>query len=444
MNSRIQTSAPGVTAIAVALAAIGAGRAVAQPYPPSDVITGVDFQTDTHDRRAPGSDNWPITWADDDHQYTPWGDGGGFGGTNSDGRVSLGVARVEGSAASHTGINVWGGKDPENPATFEGKSYGIISIAGDLYMWVSPGSGATGYREQTLYRSTDHAASWTAASWSFVQAEDLVFPTILQFGKDYAGARDSYVYHYAIRLQSAADLQIQTPGEIDLMRVPADQLMQRDAYEFFAGLDGDDSPTWTTDIGQRQPVFEDENGVGWNVSVSYNAGIGRYILCTEHSASFEGNLGIFDAPEPWGPWTTVGYYQNWQSLGANFFWNFSNKWLSADGRSFTMIFTGIGDNDSWNTLDGSFQVATPEPPVAGPIEPIDAGDPTDRDSGADSVDASHAVTDASTPGGETEDLGGGCGGCVSGQRPPPFWLCWMLLAAWLARLVARRRNPAAR
>ena len=31
---------------------------------------------------APGSDIWPLTWAADGHQYTTFGDGGGFGGTD--------------------------------------------------------------------------------------------------------------------------------------------------------------------------------------------------------------------------------------------------------------------------------------------------------------------------------------------------------------------------
>ena len=39
---------------------------------------------------APGSDNWATTWADDDNQYTVWGDGGGFGGTGQVGRVLYG------------------------------------------------------------------------------------------------------------------------------------------------------------------------------------------------------------------------------------------------------------------------------------------------------------------------------------------------------------------
>ena len=92
------------------------------PYPPSPVINGIGFDWSTHVRMAQGSDNWPVTWAADDHQYTTWGDGGGFGGSNQDGRVSLGVARIEGSASSYRGVNVWGGKDAHQPAQFTGQS----------------------------------------------------------------------------------------------------------------------------------------------------------------------------------------------------------------------------------------------------------------------------------------------------------------------------------
>lgn len=324
------------------------------PYSSSPVITSIFFDWATHDRQAPGSDNWPITWADDDHQYTSWGDGGGFGGTNSDGRVSLGVARVEGDPDDYTGHNVWGGKNPENPAQFEGKSYGIISISGVLYMWVSPGSNKNNYNEARLAKSTDHGATWTLADWAFTKADDLVLPTFCQFGKDYAGARDNYVYSYAIHLQDDSALKIQKPGQIDLMRVPKDKIIDQASYEFFAGFDGNNQPIWVTDLAARLPVFEDPNGVGWNVSVSYNPGLKRYLLATEHTESFESNLGIFDASQPWGPWTTVGYYNNWGEFDGAFFWNFSNKWLSADGKNFTLIFTGVGDYDSWNSIRGSF------------------------------------------------------------------------------------------
>jgi hypothetical protein len=332
------------------------------PYPPSPVVTDLTFDFSTHVRMAQESDNWPVTWAGDDHQYTAWGDGWGFSGDPNDTKASLGVSRIEGGASNYQGFNIWGGTNAQSQARFDGKSYGIISIDGVLYMWVGPGSNTKSYAEARLAKSADYGATWTKTDWAFVKSQDLIMPTILQFGKDYAGSRDNYVYHYFIRLKGNPDkLEIHVPGEIDLARVPKDQMMNEDSYEFFAGLDGNGSPTWSTDPSQRKPVFEDPNGVGWTVAVSYNQGLQRYILTTEHTDSFSGNLGIFDAPEPWGPWTTVAYYNKWNNGEPTFFWNFSNKWLSADGKDFTLIYTGINDNDSWNTVRGSFTVSASGP-----------------------------------------------------------------------------------
>src|SRR5678815_3527274 len=80
------------------------------PPPPSApaspaVITGVTFNAASHLRAAPGSDNWPATWSNDDQQYAIWGDGGGFGGTETEGRASLGVARIEGDGRNYQGVN---------------------------------------------------------------------------------------------------------------------------------------------------------------------------------------------------------------------------------------------------------------------------------------------------------------------------------------------------
>jgi hypothetical protein len=163
------------------------GDAPEPPYPPSPVIRGVTLDWSTHRRDAIGSDNWQLTWAADDHQYAAWGDGGGFGGTNSDGRVSLGVARIQGGPDDYRGINVWGGKNARNPATFEGKSWGMISVDGALYMWVVPRSLLADMQsEARLHRSDDHGATWTPADWAFTRADALTIPTICQFGKDNA------------------------------------------------------------------------------------------------------------------------------------------------------------------------------------------------------------------------------------------------------------------
>jgi hypothetical protein len=134
--------------------------------------------------------------------------------------VSLGVGRIEGSWDNYRSYNVWGGLNAENPATFEGKSYGILALRGRLYKWVSPGSDHHNYREARLAVSEDQGATWSTEDWSLTQDDRIVLPTFLQFGRGYAGARDSYVYVYAIRLQDARQLQVQKPGQVDLMRVP--------------------------------------------------------------------------------------------------------------------------------------------------------------------------------------------------------------------------------
>jgi hypothetical protein len=161
-------------------------------------------------------------------------------------------------------------------------------------------------------------------------------------------------------LKDASDLKVQRPGEIALLRVPKNAIMDRTQYEFFAGLDGSGEAIWVTNITQRRPVFEDrERGVGWNCSASYNPGLGRYLIITEHSVTSRGYIGIFDAPQPWGPWTTVLYQSGFGTptiQASTFFWNFSNKWLSPNGRDFVLVFTGTGENDSWNIVRGTLHV----------------------------------------------------------------------------------------
>jgi hypothetical protein len=330
------------------------------PYPQSSLITGVSFDWSSHVQYAHSSDNWPITWADDDNQYTTWGDGGGFGGDNRKERVSLGIARIEGPAIAYRGYNVWGGVDAERTAQFTGKSYGIISIDRTLYIWRSgAGSGSTAYDFQRLYQSKDHGRTWVGADWQFTSEDGFFVPTFLQFGRDYDGARDGYVYIYAPILKTD-QWEIHRPGEIVLIRVPKDRLFDRKSYEFYAGAGLDDTPVWTDQVRDRKPVFVDAiNGV-MRTSAVYNRGLGRYLLVTEHSQRAKGNIGIYEAPEPWGPWSTVLFQTGFGAphVQANtFFWGFSNKWTSADGLRFTLLFTGRDANDSWNTVEGRFSIS---------------------------------------------------------------------------------------
>ena len=324
------------------------------PYPRSDVIESIRWDFGNLVRLAPGSDLWPVTWGPDGHLHTSWGDGGGFGGTNSDGRVSLGFGRIEGTPSSFTGFNVWGGKNPENPATFGGKAISMISVGGVLYAWLNTQSGAD--PDFRLAYSTDLAASWTEASWDFVGS---TFGEIgfINFGQDNAGARDTFVYMYGVKRVSGRTT-------IELARVPEDQILTRNSYEFFTGLSGT-TPQWSSDIADRVAVFEDTNGVGIP-SASYNPGISRYLLTTAHGDVWTGlkRLGVFDAPEPWGPWTTAFYSDDWGVgyTGFRLTYNIPTKqpsWMSPDGTVLHLMFSGEGTFDSFNLLRATVTLRTP-------------------------------------------------------------------------------------
>ncbi len=258
-------------------------------YPPSTAIAGVTFDDTTARTAAPGSDIWPITWAGDDRLFTAWGDGGGFGGTNTDGRVTFGVARIEGSKRAYRGINLAGGEDAPQPSPFEGKSEGILTLDNTLYLWRDGEGGSLGYfKSIALWRSDNQGANWrevgvrfSAENGDFASpAEGIFAPAFCQFGPGYAGARDGYVYIYAPDTIDPTHWHIRRPGRINLLRVPRGQIESKAAYEFYAGDAAGTAPRWTKDPRQRQPVWADATQGTHRIAVCYNAPLKRYLLTT--------------------------------------------------------------------------------------------------------------------------------------------------------------------
>lgn len=354
-------------------------------YPASDIITGITFDQAGPSNLVPGnavraadSDNWAVTWADDDAQYTVYGDGIGFATENTL-RASLGVVRLEGDVDRFRAFDVF--KTGHKADGWNGKSVGIVSIDGTLWMFRNGDGSEAGALDQTeLYRSRDKAHSWqfSNVAWhsklNASKGDGIIFsPTFLQFGRDYQGARDQFVYVYAPRqTRSVSDnpWDVQRPGQILLLRVPRNKLADQTAYEYLSGFDDRGSPTWSNSDQEASPVFEDSpNGV-MRTSVSYNQPLGRYLLCTQQVSRFadkDYHIGLYEAPEPWGPWKTV-LFQNPQQLSPSLntgaktvFWNFSNKWLSADGKQFVMVYTGPGA-DEWGSIRGTFITRKPTNP----------------------------------------------------------------------------------
>ncbi len=54
---------------------------------------------------------------------------------------------------------------------------------------------------------------------------------------------------------------------------------------------------------------------------------------------FEGGFPIYDGPEAWDPWTTVFFTNKW-GVGPGETASFPTKWMSADGRTLHLVFSG--------------------------------------------------------------------------------------------------------
>jgi hypothetical protein len=224
-------------------------------------------------------------------------------------------------------------------------------VEGVLYTWVRNANNDGKYCE--LWWSKDHARNWEKADWRF---EEFGYCTFINYGQNYSGARDDYVYTVTPDGPSAYD----NYDRFVLMRVHKDSVTKREAYEFFAGPDVNGDPTWSSDVDQRASIF-DEPERCYRSGISYNAGIGRYLwwqlkMPTDKgmTARYDGGLGVFDSPEPWGPWTTVYYKDARQwDMGSGETGSFPPKWMSEDGRIIHLVFSG---NDSFSVRKATLTI----------------------------------------------------------------------------------------
>lgn len=308
--------------------------------PVSVIITGVQWAPSRGIlRAASGSDTWPVTWADDGNLYTAYADGWGFA-PGAPAKLSLGFARVSGPATGFVGQNIPSQTGEQTGNARAGKkASGMLMVQGVLYAWVRNADQQG--RECQLAWSEDRAQTWQWSGWRF---PELGFCTFVNFGENYAGARDSYVYMYS---PNSPDAYKETDALV-LTRVPANRIGDRASYEFYAGKDAGGTPVWSADIAARAPVLVFPGGV-LRHAVTWYPALGRYLM-TMRSRGANGGLNQFsllEAPEPWGPWHLFYYTQTWEGgpMGSGGgAWGESQqipaKWMDRNGRAFYLVFSG--------------------------------------------------------------------------------------------------------
>ena len=364
-----------------------AGVAHAQnqpPYAQSPVITHLEWAPVGEIRRAAdGNDTFPITWGDDDLLYTAFGDGQGFV-PETDIKLSLGFAFVTGDPDNYAGSNIRSPQEQQGDGASGMKASGMLMVNGVLYMWMRNADNAGhGCR---LAQSTDHARNWTISDWYFAE---FGYCTFINYGQNYAGAPDGFVYTVTPDSPSAYE---PSDGFI-LFRAPQGDLFNRDAYQYYAGADDNGEPIWTIDIEERDYNFYHPDSA-LRSGISYNAPLGRYIWWQQlpnldddkpEDTRFDGGFGVYDAPQPWGPWTTV-YFTDFWDVGPGETGSFPTKWMSPDGLTMNLVFSG---EDSFSVRRATLTVAPqatlpnvvpeehnqPPPPLDSPLPPPQLNSP---------------------------------------------------------------------
>jgi hypothetical protein len=385
-----------------AFRAVGGGTG-GSPYPQSAILKSISWDEATKKRYAtgsqctqnclanPGSDIWDSAWASDGNIYSVWGDGSGFNSTNQ--QYEIGVSSLAGLPSSITGADDYYGVtkgftcSTTPPPTVGGKPGGVVALpTTTMYLFHTTQDvkiGGVCNANAWLARSTnvgasmtftDHVGSGGGLQWP--DASGFIPAAVLQYGSGQVGALapDSMGIHYIYIYGNNAAHK----GSSYLARVaasPANSIETLTNWSYFGGLDTSGNPTWVSSSASATPVWADSNNAQ-SLLVTFDAAIGRYIAYNDHGTGAGGTppvaamrqVSLFDAPSPWGPWTTFDYEENFDNppncttncLGDGEAVGFSmmQKWFGSDGLSMWPIYSSTGVWDSLNVIKGTMTLET--------------------------------------------------------------------------------------
>jgi hypothetical protein len=315
-------------------------------------------------------DNWHMSWAGDDSQYTLLCDGQGH---------NTCLFRLVGDPPAPRFEQI-----PQYPELLSEKApnvnryygFGIFATGGYIHHFLStpnhvfeqPDARFVGAK---LIFSPDNGDTWrnqdgSPVKWEAWQersprnmaffnepGECFSLLSILQMGRNYELNQDGYVYIYSPNGNAEG-----TMNQLVMFRVPKGKLCTRGAYEFFVSRSPDGNATWSKDIRARGVVHTFAAGwvnqkvhpYSWHPSVVYYAPLKVYMMANWGMGTQDGvdwfqkpsYLGFWVAPKPWGPWRQIHEEIEWKPGNPQaraYQPQISPKWISKDGKSFWLVWT---------------------------------------------------------------------------------------------------------
>ncbi|MDR2607887.1 MAG: hypothetical protein LBC57_05790 [Treponema sp.] len=293
-------------------------------------------------------DTFPLTWADDDEIYTSSGDPN-WGETSS----GLDVEKITGNPKDFkiTKVNHmndylgWGGDGP--------KPSGMICVDGILYFAFQnmlrnriPPFGLKsqhGSDAQIIY-SSHRGSLWTPALKTIEKpmfpGHHFGGPAFINFGKNNADARDNFVY-------AISSDQWDNGTHLRLGRVDKENIIRAGSWQWVSAFTGSGEPVWHNDLQEAIPVLSCYRAFGIPDMV-YLKSIKRYLLLTwrlheDFSPTDGTDLIIFEAPEPWGPYSLVHFEEYWEAKEFNPYCpRLPLKWVESGSGNISayMLFSG--------------------------------------------------------------------------------------------------------
>lgn len=302
------------------------------PYPESSYIKTITWHANTHQMGADGSDLFPVTWAADNQIFTAWGDGFGF--STTEGKKSFGVSVIEGYPPGLSFSDVFFGPSRQG----NGKIIDLIAVKDTLYATFNTQNGKWPNITYRFLKSIDSGRTWETFSWQWRSGNGSFEPRrFLQGGKGNRHPLDTYIYVYGRKVNES--------NAFYMARVPWNKIELENSYQFFNGTDKNAKPVWSSTAESMRPVFVDNNMREFKLNsfcVQYLSALERYIAVVSHGDA--GQIGIFDGPAPWGPWTTVAYYEEWLEMNGGVFlsMSFPAKWIADSGKTLWAVFSVHG------------------------------------------------------------------------------------------------------